>query len=70
MPEPDPIRVTVTDPKTGEVLAEKILQPGNYTIICVPPCRLDSQQHHANGTTVLTLKGRRADLITTAVTGG
>jgi hypothetical protein len=63
------VRVTVTDAKTHEVLGSQIVEAGNYVLLCVPPCRLDSEQHHANGTSVLTVKGRRSDLLATVVTG-
>lgn len=58
------IRVTAVDLETGET-AEQTIQPGNYAIITAEPCYLASEQHHANGTTVLTLKGRSAELTVT-----
>lgn len=58
------IRVTAVDLETGEV-AEKTIEPGNYVIVVVAPCHVAAEQHHANGTTVLTLKGRSADLVAT-----
>lgn len=60
------IRVTLEDLLTGQT-HEQLLEPGNYSLVCAWPCRLDSAQHHANGTSVITIKGRRADLIATSV---
>lgn len=51
----DAIRVTVSDPKTGEVLGERTIQ-NDYILICAGNRYLDGQVHHANGTVVLTLK--------------
>ena len=56
------IRVTLEDLDTGQT-HEQLLEPGNYALICAWPCRLDSAQHHANGTSVITLKGRAAHLL-------
>jgi hypothetical protein len=53
------IRVTAVDLETGET-GEQIIQPGNYVIVAASPCYVAGEQHHANGTTVLTLKGRSA----------
>lgn len=55
----DPIKVTVTDPDTGEVLGERTLE-NDYVIICAGSRYLDGvQQYPAKGTTVLTVKTRR-----------
>lgn len=56
------IRVTAVDLETGDS-SEIVVEPGNYTIIAVHPCRLDGVQNYANGTTVLTLKGRSPNLM-------
>lgn len=53
------IRVTVLDQETGDT--ETIDVPdGEYLILCTDPCRLDHVQEYANGTHVLTVKGRGA----------
>lgn len=57
-----PLQVTVFDPETGES-STGLVEPGNYIIICAAPCYLHSSQGHANGTTVLTVKGRTAGLL-------
>lgn len=59
------IRVTAVDLETGDV-AEKVIQPGNYVIVVADPCHVANEQHYASGTTVLTLKGRKSELLTTA----
>lgn len=51
----EPIKVTVTDPDTGEVLGEQIVD-NDYVVICAGRRYLDSTQAHANGTHVLTIK--------------
>lgn len=33
--------------------------------ICAAPCHVAGEQHHGNGTTVITLKGRSAYLLAT-----
>jgi hypothetical protein len=58
------IRVTAVDLETGHK-SEAVIQDGNYVLITSAPCYLDGEQHHANGTTVLTVKGRKASLMTT-----
>jgi len=50
------IRVVATDIDTGET-GEVVIQPGSYVLTAAAPCRLASEQHYANGTVVLTLKG-------------
>jgi hypothetical protein len=60
------IRIIVEDLLTGD-RAEKTIQPGNYAIIAAAPCHVAGEQHHANGTTVLTLKGRERSLLSMAV---
>lgn len=54
----DPIKVTVSDPETGEVLGEQLVED-DYVVICAGRTRLEHTQRHANGTHVLTIKGAR-----------
>lgn len=54
----EPIKVTVSDPITGEVLGEQVLE-NDYALICAGDVYLDRMDRHANGTHVLTLKGNR-----------
>lgn len=58
------IRVTAVDLETGDT-ASKVIEPGNYVLITAAPCHVASEQHHANGTSVITLKDRAAHLLTT-----
>lgn len=58
-----PLSVSVYDPESGKTSTATI-EPGNYALICAAPCWLASTDSHANGTTVLTLKGRAANLMT------
>lgn len=51
----DAIKVTVSDPVTGEVLGEQIVE-NDYVVICAGDRYLASAQAHANGTHVLTVK--------------
>lgn len=53
----EPIKVTVSDPDTGEVLGERVLED-DYMIICAGEAYLDSTNTYPNGTHVLTVKGR------------
>jgi hypothetical protein len=51
------VRVTVIDEQTGE--EETVVVPdGEYLLTVVDPCHLAHTQVHANGTHVLTIKGR------------
>lgn len=59
------IRVTAVDLETGET-ATKEIQPGNYVIVVATPCYVASELHYANGTTMLTLKGRDRGLFGTS----
>lgn len=59
------IVVTVVDTETGE-RGEQIVRDGNFVLIAVSPCYLAGEQHHANGTTVLTLKGRSPEFMATS----
>jgi hypothetical protein len=49
--------VTVVDEQTGEE-ETLIVADGDYLLTVVDPCYLDHTQAHANGTHVLTVKGR------------
>jgi len=52
----DAIRVTVTDPDSGEVLAEKVLD-NDYMVICAGNRYVDGiQTYPAVGTAVVTIK--------------
>ena len=51
----EPIKVTVTDPETGEVLGEQVIED-DYMVICAGNRYLAGTQAHANGTHVLTVK--------------
>ena len=51
----EPIKVTVTDPDTGEVLGEQVIED-DYMVICAGNRYLAGTQAHANGTHVLTVK--------------
>jgi hypothetical protein len=50
-----PIKVTVSDPETGEVLESKIVE-NDFIILCAGNAYLDNAQIHSNGTTMLTVK--------------
>lgn len=51
----EPIKVTVSDPTTGEVLGEQIVE-NDYVVICAGDRYLAHTTAHANGTHVLTIK--------------
>lgn len=51
-----PIKVTISDPETGEVFEEAVVQ-NDYLLICAGTAYLNGTQAHANGTHVLTVKG-------------
>ena len=53
------LRVMVEDLETGEK-DEKVIPPGEYILTTVEPCHLASSVAYANGTHVLTIKGRTA----------
>lgn len=55
----DPIKVTVTDPDTGEVLAERIID-NDYVVLCAGNRYAAHTNAHANGTHVVTVKVDRA----------
>ena len=54
---PAAIKVTITDPATGEVLDERTITD-DYALICAGNRYLDHFQAYMNGTTVLTVKRR------------
>lgn len=56
----DPIKVTVSDPETGEVFESRILD-NDFMVLCAGNRYLDGVQAHANGTQVLTVKRRWED---------
>ena len=51
----EPIKITVTDPETGEILAERILD-NDYLILCAGNRYLAGTVVHQNGTATLTVK--------------
>lgn len=51
------IKVTVTDPETGDSETAEIID--DYVITCAGSAYVDSVQTYANGTHVITVKGRR-----------
>ncbi len=59
VPDEAPIKVTVTDPKTGEVLGETVLV-NDYCCIVHGTCHIHHTQVNVGGTHVLTIKGRKS----------
>ena len=55
--QPAKIRVTVTDPENGDSETAEIID--NYVIITAGSCYVAHVQAHANGTQVITVKGRK-----------
>jgi hypothetical protein len=55
----EPIRVTVEDPGTGNVLGERVIE-NDYMVICAGNRYLANVQASGNGTHVLTIKTREA----------
>ena len=51
----EPIKVTVTDPESGEVLGEQLLD-NDYLVICAGNRYLAHTNAHVNGTHVVTIK--------------
>lgn len=51
----DPIKVTVSDPDTGEVLGEQVVD-NDYVLICAGNRYVSNTDAHANGTHVVTIK--------------
>jgi hypothetical protein len=56
------IRVTAVDLDTGEE-AVQYVEPGNYAVVSVEPCYVDSVQNYRSGTSVVTIKGRKPELM-------
>lgn len=56
----DPIKVTISDPNTGEVLGEQTIE-NDYLVICAGDRYLAHTNAHANGTHVLTIKREAPD---------
>ena len=48
------VKVTISDPETGEVFDETIID-NDYSIVCAGTCHVASAQVYANGTHVLTV---------------
>jgi pyruvate/2-oxoglutarate dehydrogenase complex dihydrolipoamide dehydrogenase (E3) component len=55
----EPIKVTVSDPATGEVLGEQVVE-NDYVVICAGNRYVAHTNAHANGTHVLTIKRDQA----------
>jgi hypothetical protein len=53
--------VTVVDVETGDSQTREVTE-GDYLLICHKPCYEHHVQAYANGTHVLTIKGRKAAL--------
>ena len=51
------VRVTVVDEQTGQEETQ-VVADGDYLLIVTEPAYLSYTQAHANGTHVLTVKGR------------
>lgn len=51
----DPIKVTISDPESGEVLAEQVVD-NDFVLICAGNRYLANTTTHANGTAVLTVR--------------
>ncbi len=49
--------MTVTDPETGDTETVEITD--DYVITCAGSCYVDHVQAYANGTHVITVKGRK-----------
>lgn len=52
------IKVTVSDPETGEVLDETVID-NDYVIVCAGTCYRHHVGRFTNGTHVITVKGAR-----------
>jgi len=55
------LRVTVTDVEIGDTDTVEVPE-GDYLLVCHEPCHLHHTNAYANGTHVLTIKGRKAGL--------
>jgi hypothetical protein len=53
------LRVMVTDPATGQTETAE-LPAGEYLLLTTAPCHVTHTNAHANGTHVVTIKGRTA----------
>lgn len=51
----EPVRVTVSDPKTGEEFESRVVD-NDFMVICAGDRYIDSVQAYGNGTQVLTVK--------------
>ena len=51
----EPVKVTVSDPETGEVLGERVIE-NDYIVICAGSRYVAHTNAHANGTHVVTIK--------------
>lgn len=56
----EPIKVTVTDPESGEVLAERLID-NDYAVICAGNRFVSHTTSHSNGTHVVTIKREASD---------
>lgn len=54
----DAIRVTALDLKTQETNSVDV-PLDEYFLMCTGDCHVTSVQHYANGTAVVTIKGRK-----------
>lgn len=55
------LRVTVVDEQTGDTETQTVAD-GDYLLIVTEPCHLHYTAAYANGTHVLTIKGRKKGL--------
>lgn len=51
----DPIKVTVSDPETGDIFEERIVD-NDFMLLCAGDRYLDGVQAYGNGTQVLVVK--------------
>jgi hypothetical protein len=54
----EPIKVIVSDPDSGDVLAEQVID-NDYVVICAGRTHVAHTNAHANGTHVITIKEAR-----------
>jgi hypothetical protein len=57
MDEPARIKVTATDLDTSD--SDEVVISNDYVVTCAGSCYVDHVQAYANGTRVITVKGRR-----------
>lgn len=55
------LRITVEDLETGDS-DTRDLRDGDYCLVVAQPCYLSNTTHYANGTAMLTIKGRSVGL--------